>query len=180
MKRRLFIAATLDDDARGACAAAAGRLRATGWNARWIPPENYHLTIAFLGAVDADRLDDIVRAVRDVTGDLAPFTVRLDAVGAFPNERTPRVAWVGPARPVAAFGTLCGVVRSSLASRGLTFDARADAHVTLARADGTTVLPRIAPPRHVAVVVDAAVLYESFTEPGGARYVVLDRFGIGT
>ncbi|HEX3548851.1 MAG TPA: RNA 2',3'-cyclic phosphodiesterase [Candidatus Elarobacter sp.] len=176
MSRRLFVAVALDEATRAACAAVAEHLRGEGWHARWVQPENYHLTVAFLGGVDADRVDDVAAAVRDVAAGVPSFEVPLDAVGAFPHERRPRVAWTGPAHAVRAFGTACGVVRSSLVARGFTFDDRADAHVTLARADGFAPLPSVAPPRDAVVMAEAMTLYESFTERGGARYVALERF----
>jgi len=137
--------------------------------------ENFHLTVAFLGGVDDDRVADIIAAVRGVAAGLSPFDVPMNAVGAFPNERRPRVAWVGSAAPVPAFGTVCGVVRSALAALGFQFDRRADPHVTIARADGTAPLPRLAPPRIEKLRLQTLTVYESFTEPAGARYEALER-----
>ena len=179
MKRRLFVAVALDDTTREACAGVARRLRAKGWPGRWIAPENYHLTVAFLGGVEDDRVGAASAAVRDVVGSVSPFDVRLDAVGAFPNDERPRVAWTGPLHGANAFGSLCGAVRSSLAAHGFTFDERSDAHVTLARADGKAPLPRVAPARDVTVRVDALTLYESFTRASGASYVALERHQLG-
>ncbi len=178
MRRRLFVAVALDDATRAACAAAAERLRSEGWSARWVAPHNYHLTVAFVGSVDAERVTDVASALHDVAGNVPSFTVPLDAVGAFPSKRAPRVAWVGPARPIAAFGELCRAVRASLSAHGFTFDDRSDAHVTLARADRSTPLPNVTPPRDMRIVADAVTLYESFTQSGGARYAALELFAL--
>ena len=169
MKRRLFVAAPLDNASRSACAQVAERLRARGWPARWVAPEQYHLTVAFLGGVAEERMAEIEAAVSAVAPRLAPFDVPLDTVGAFPAPPRPRVVWVGPSRPVPAFGTLCGVVRSALVALGISFDPHSDPHVTLARSDGRAALPPVAPPRAI-VPVDALTLYESITSPAGARY----------
>jgi 2'-5' RNA ligase len=169
VRRRLFIAAALDDAAREACAAAAERLRAAGWAARWSDPRGYHLTVAFLGGVEGERVDAVVTALLEATQRLAPLTIPLDTLGAFPDQHRPRIAWVGPRAEVPAFGTLCGVVRSRLVALGFSFDHGAAPHVTLARADGRTPLPTVAPPR-VSLPVDALTLFESFTEAAGARY----------
>jgi RNA 2',3'-cyclic 3'-phosphodiesterase len=176
---RLFVAADVDDAARAACAGVAERLRAKGFAGKWVPPENYHLTVAFLGGVDAERTGDVAAAVRRAAMRLALLEVPLDAVGAFPSERRARVAWVGPSARLPAFGTLCGVVRSELAALGFEFDAHADAHVTLARSEGRAALPSVAPPHLAPVRIDALTLYRSITAPSGARYEPLERFRLG-
>ena len=176
MRRRLFVAADLDDEARTACARVAERLRAKGWPGRWVAPENYHLTVAFLGAVDDERVADVTAAVRDGAAHAARFDVSLDSVGAFPNARKPRVAWVGPTAEVAMFRALCAAVRRPLAALGFTFESPADAHVTLARSDGRVPLPSVEAPRIAPQRVAGLALYESFTERTGARYVVRERF----
>jgi len=172
VKRRLFIAAALDDPARDACSAVAERLRATGWTGRWIDPRTYHLTVAFLGSVEDERVAAVTEALAEAAERLAPLTIALDAIGAFPHAQRPRVAWVGPRAAVPAFGTLCGVVRSRLVALGYSFDPDAEPHVTLARADGRTALPAIAPPRS-RLHVEALTLYESFTASTGARHEAL-------
>ena len=170
------MAADIDETARAACAHVAEQLRAKGWPGRWVAPENYHLTVAFLGGVDEERLAEMIEAVRDAAAHLTAFDVPLDSVGAFPNARKPRVVWAGPARAVPAFGALCGAVRSPLAALGFTFEPHADAHVTLARGEGRVALPAVEAPRVAPQRIASLALYESFTERAGARYVALERF----
>ncbi len=175
----MFVAVDLDDALRAECAAVVDRLRANGWPGRWVATENYHLTVAFLGGVDDERVGAVQSALNDAASRLAPFEVPFDAVGAFPNARKARVAWVGPAAPVPAFTALCGAARGPLAALGFTFEPHADAHVTLARSDGRATLPTVEPPNAPPLRVDALTLYQSFAERTGARYVVLDRFALG-
>jgi RNA 2',3'-cyclic 3'-phosphodiesterase len=175
---RLFVAADLDEAARAACADVAQRLRAKRFAAKWVAPENYHLTVAFIGGVDEARVEGVRAAVRDAAAGASPLDVPLDAVGAFPNERRARIAWVGSSTPQSAFAALCGAVRSALGVLGFTFDRHADAHVTLARADGKSALPDVAAPAIAPVRVDSLTLYRSFTAPSGARYAALERFAL--
>jgi 2'-5' RNA ligase len=180
MRRRLFIAAGIDDAAREACARVAGELRAAGWSARWVAPENYHLTVAFLGGVDDERVAGVVAAARGAAASVCAFDVPLDTAGAFPNARKPRVAWVGPAAAAPAFGALCDVVRRPLAALGFTFQEHADAHVTLARSDGRIAMPAVEAPDIAPQRIASLTLYESFTERTGARYVALEHFPLRT
>jgi RNA 2',3'-cyclic 3'-phosphodiesterase len=179
-RRRLFVAADVDEAARAACADVGERLRAKGFSAKWVPPANYHLTVAFIGGVDEARVEEVSAAVRDAAARASPFDVPLDAVGAFPNERRARIAWVGSSAPQPAFATLCGTVRSALTALGFTFDRHADVHVTIARAEGQAALPPVAPPRIAPVRIESLTLYRSFTERSGARYEPLARFPLGT
>ena len=178
MRRRLFVAADIDQAARAACARVAEQLRARGWPARWVAPENYHLTVAFLGGVDDERVPELIEAVRDAAARVHAFAIPLDAAGAFPNARKPRVAWVGPAAEVPSFGALCYAVRSPLAALGFTFAPHADAHVTLALSDGRVAMPAVELPRIAPQHIATLTLYESFTERAGARYVAVERFAL--
>jgi len=168
--------ADIDDVARAACAHCAEALRASGWSARWVAPEHYHVTVAFLGGVDDERVAEVIAAVRKAAAGVRAFDVPLDAAGAYPNSRKPRVAWIGPAAAVPPFGALCNAVRGPLAALGFTFAEHADAHVTLARGDGRVAMPDVEAPRIAPQRIDSLTLYESFTERTGARYVALDRF----
>jgi 2'-5' RNA ligase len=179
VRHRLFIAADIDDAARAACARVAETLRAKDWAARWVAPENYHLTVAFLGAVDDERVAELTAAARDAAASVRAFEVPLEIVGAFPNARKPRVAWIGPAAAVPAFGALCAAVRRPLAALGFTFEPHSDAHVTLARSEGRIALPSVDPPQIAPQRIASVTLYESFTERTGARYLALDRFAFG-
>jgi 2'-5' RNA ligase len=174
-RRRLFIAADLDEITRAACASAAQRLRIGGWTGRWVDPANYHVTVAFLGSVDEDFVDEVVAALSAVAPQLTALDVPIDAIGGFPSARRARVAWAGASAPVAAFGTLCRRVRNALAALELPFDQHADPHVTLARAVGLPAeLPRVDPPVTAPLRITGLTLYESIAGEGGPRYHALE------
>src|SRR5258707_9094102 len=62
--------------------------------ARWVRPENLHVTLKFIGNVDADKLDAIRAALADVRSGGAA-ELRFCGLGFFPNEKRPRVLWAG-------------------------------------------------------------------------------------
>lgn len=155
---------------------AAAALRESGFAARWVAPERYHLTVAFLGMVEESRLDDVAATVRIATASATPLELPLDAVGAFPNPKHVRVAWVGSRDPQPAFAALCSAVRGALHPIGFTFEDEAVPHVTLARADGSQRLPPVTVPLGIALEIASLALFRSTEGPGGSRYVVLDRF----
>jgi 2'-5' RNA ligase len=176
--RRLFVAAELDGRTRERISRVAAKLRA-GAGARLVPKENYHLTVAFLGAVTESRVSEVIEAVRSAAARCSPLRVTLDAVGAFPNGRRPRAAWVGSRRRSAEFAAVCLRVRESLSALGFAFAPHDDAHVTIARYErDAPPLPRIAlRPDSIAVV--HLTVFESVTARDGARYTALARVPLG-
>jgi 2'-5' RNA ligase len=127
---RLFVAIELPEDVRqrlaGLCVGVPG--------ARWVRPENIHLTLRFIGEVPEDRCHDIDAALSQIR---APgFDVALEGVGCFPVRGQARVLWAGVSRNDAV-AHLYGKVESALVRTGLEPEGRKfSPHVTLARLRG--------------------------------------------
>lgn len=62
---------------------------------RWTQPAQIHLTLKFLGNVDAARLNDLRAAFKQACASCAPFELRTGRAGCFPNLSRPRVIWIG-------------------------------------------------------------------------------------
>ena len=62
-------------------------------DARWVPPEQLHLTLCFIGEVSGTAFLDIREALAEIAA--APFSLRLQGVGFFPPRGQPRVVWAG-------------------------------------------------------------------------------------
>jgi 2'-5' RNA ligase len=169
---RLFIAIALPEMLRqrlaGLCAGLPG--------ARWVAPENMHLTLRFVGEVGLEQARDIDAALAAVS---APkFDLRLDGVGIFGKPRAARAVWVGACRSDALL-RLQRKVEVAVARSGAGPEARKfSPHVTLARLRGVspTRLERYvvdhaafqAPP----VAVEKFVLYSSDLAASGAIHTV--------
>ena len=61
--------------------------------ARWVPEEQLHLTLRFIGDVPGDVDERIRNALRAVTGPSLSLTMK--GVGFFPPRKEPRILWVG-------------------------------------------------------------------------------------
>jgi RNA 2',3'-cyclic 3'-phosphodiesterase len=61
---------------------------------RWTRPDQFHLTLKFLGNVPTDQTSAVSEAVRDVCAASPPLRLRAEGVGFFPNESSPRIFWV--------------------------------------------------------------------------------------
>ena len=66
-----------------------------GADVRWVARDALHLTVHFLGDVREHELPEIERGLREGLHALAPFDVECRGLGLFPNQKRPRVVWVG-------------------------------------------------------------------------------------
>jgi 2'-5' RNA ligase len=183
--RRLFVALEPPEPVRRRLAALAVELRRAAGRAadeiRWVPPENVHLTLQFLGAVPEERLADVEAAVRAAAAQARPLSLEVSGAGGFPNARRPRVVWAGIAGDVAALGALVADLGRRLAPLGFPPEDRPfSAHLTLGRAREGRGAPGIAGALASARDSGSApwratdvVLFESHLSPKGPRYEVL-------
>ncbi len=94
---RLFVALPVADEVIEVIAQAQAQIRRTlpDGAIRWTSPEQFHLTLQFLGAVEAPRVDPLIESLRAACKGFQPMHLRLRGIGAFSNWRRPRVIWVG-------------------------------------------------------------------------------------
>ena len=94
---RLFIAIPLPSAQREIIAQTQQQVQAQIPNraVRWVAPENVHLTLQFMGEVEAERVSDIEAALRARCAEFAPLELQLNGAGCFPEARRPRVIWLG-------------------------------------------------------------------------------------
>jgi 2'-5' RNA ligase len=62
---------------------------------RWVPAENIHLTLKFLGDVSISNLEMLTKILCDVVSTHHSFEISAGGMGAFPKIHQPRVIWIG-------------------------------------------------------------------------------------
>jgi len=103
--------------------------------AKWVNPEQMHLTLRFIGDVDSTVFKDVRDALLDVQSE--PFSMLLEGIGFFPPRKQPRVVWVG-IRKSEQLIQLRNRIESVLVRAGLEPEGRKYApHITLARLKNT-------------------------------------------
>jgi len=149
------------------------RTRITG--ARWIDPENYHLTIRFIGDVDGATARDFTDALSGV--ELPPFALRLNGLGSFGGHK-PRAIFAGIAHS-EGLDALRRANERAAREAGLPPEGRNfKPHVTLARlrnARAGAVAAYLEHQGGIAVepfTVSRFVLFSSRNSVGGGPYVV--------
>jgi len=98
---RAFIAIDLTSEIRTCLDQVIGQLRKglEGVPIRWVPAENIHLTLKFLGDVSVSNLDMLKKILQTEVSSHNPFEFSVGGLWAFPSVRHPRVLWIGVEAP---------------------------------------------------------------------------------
>ena len=129
---RCFVALAVGDALRAdlAVAVRAWQRRDDLAQLRWSEADDWHLTLAFLGATDPARVPRLLKLLRDRAAEHGPMRLATGGLGGFPSAARARVAWYGVAD---AHGTLAALAHDVRATLDLDATAPFRAHVTLAR-----------------------------------------------
>jgi 2'-5' RNA ligase len=132
---RLFIGINLPKKQRARIHSAVRPLRDEELPVRWVEPDNFHITLKFLGEVRRDQLEAVEAALVKVASSTRSFVTVLGGFGAFPTIRRPRVIWMSVgANP--ELRCLKQDLEWSLGEVGFAAEGRSfHPHVTLGRAD---------------------------------------------
>ncbi len=131
---RLFVALQIPEDVRSNCAALIRDLRETAPKLKWVRAENLHITLKFIGHVPDEKLNGISHALSRVRSP-EPLQTQFRGLGFFPNEKRPRVFWMGIDAP-RNLSELTARIDAELHALGFPLETRAfSPHLTLARID---------------------------------------------
>jgi 2'-5' RNA ligase len=144
---------------------------------RLVPPENWHLTLRFLGIVDEVTYERFLAGMNGIE-EVSPFPIRLGSLGGFPNERKATVLWADVIDGVETLGRLNEIAEEAARAAGLEPEERPyRPHLTLSR---------IRPPEDISALTaekldlrwscDEILVYESRFNGGGVRYEPLETF----
>jgi 2'-5' RNA ligase len=184
---RLFVALEIPTEVRDEFAALINELRAADSSfsknrARWVRPENLHVTLKFIGHVDNGKLDAIRGALAEVRFD-SPAELRFRGLGFFPNAKRPRVFWAG-VETSPNLAPLAAEIDTRLKKLGILSETKEFApHLTLARFDPPGISEGLSAVAQVNVAREFGAartgefhLFESKTRPTGAEYTRLSSF----
>jgi len=124
---RLFIAIELPDEVKRILV----HMRRDIPGARWVPQEQLHLTLSFLGELEDTAIQRLTGALSGIHAH--GFELRFSGTGCFPSPKQPRVLWVG-LEPEPLLNSLAALVRKAVLSCDIPQEERPfSAHITLAR-----------------------------------------------
>lgn len=165
--------------------AKAGGSEKTRAGVSWANPEQIHLTIKFLGDIESDKIESVARQLEKAAEGIQPFTLSAAGVGGFPNERTPRVIWVG----INGSGELAALqsrIDEGLAAIGFEKETRPfKPHLTLCRVrsvyDGRIIGEAVKDLEYdinMDFGADSFILFRSVLKPGGAEHTIVKRISL--
>jgi RNA 2',3'-cyclic 3'-phosphodiesterase len=162
---RLFVAMDVPEGVRDLVERAVAPVRDRHPRARWVPKQNQHVTVKFLGRTWPRLLEWVQDAVRSVAGATPRFEAQVAGVGAFPSPRQARVLWAGLEDPGGRMGAVATALDHALSAEFEPEKRNFTAHLTVARFDPSV---RLEPEdlaafdvRSEPFVVDRLVVYRS-------------------
>jgi 2'-5' RNA ligase len=175
---RLFLAVNLPVHARQHLWDITTPLREADYPVRWVGLDGLHVTLKFLGEVDADRESEIVAGAERAVQGVRPFPMVMVGFGVFPTPQRPRVVWAG-CEATPPLELIQHAIEREMNGLGFPIEGRAfRPHVTLGRArrDATphALRPLVADletlEHGAEIPVRSVDLMQSTLSPSGARY----------
>ena len=189
---RVFIAVELDDAVKTALVRAQNRLRAEPISGfvRWVDPAGVHLTLKFLGDIEAERVPHVLGAMQAACAGVAPFELAVRGAGCFPNYQRPNVIWAGLVGDVKTATALAQRLEDECARLGFDPEERPfSPHFTLGRVGREVGLKERGQLGEMvrrfdlgpvgAIIADTVHLMRSELRPSGARYTSLGHVKLG-
>ena len=176
---RLFVGLAIDEAVKETLERLTLRLRTKDDGLRWSTPDQWHVTLVFLGEVDDEARARLVRELAEVRQ--PELMLRMERLGVFERAGILHAEVEVSPELLRLYEAVAGAVKRV----GLEVEERPyRAHITLARSrnrDGRKTMERLrrsAEQQRLSARWEARefLLYESQLSPGGSRYVVRERF----
>jgi len=131
---RLFLAVKLPSDLQQIIAEECSTLSQTFQFAKWTYPEDYHITLQFLGDTPKEKIPALIQSLEQIVGQCSPFKLTMDQWDTFGLPASPRVLWIGVSGEVDSLRDLYSSVLSATNPLGFSPEAREyKPHLTVAR-----------------------------------------------
>jgi 2'-5' RNA ligase len=150
---------------------------------RWVPAQNMHLTLKFLGDIATSHVDFLKQLLTREADSHPQFDLQLGGLGSFPNSRRPRLLWIGIHAP-ADLASLQKSVEAGTSRLGYEQEERAfSPHLTIGRTRQSVSQPELQKIRAAldtiqlgnigTAKVDSIHLFKSDLQPSGSIYTKL-------
>lgn len=179
--KRCFLAIELSESIKKETLDFVVKIKSQYPNFRFIPPENWHLTLHFFGSISLAQIERIKDMLPKVLEQAQSFPLFLEGMGAFPSQSKARILWLGVSGDDSKLLNLKKQIDSGLQKMRFEIEKRSfHPHLTIARLKGERpVVISNLPVGFRTKTVDSVrnvTLFESQLSSGGASYQVLHVF----
>ena len=178
---RAFIAIELPDEISAFIHKIQEELRSYGLKARWVRPENIHLTLKFLGDINNEYIKKAGDAIISAASENASMSLGAKGIGVFPGVKRPRVIWTGIVGQKKELADLQKTLDGNFETIGFPKEKRPfKGHLTIGRIKGKIDARRLVDAmkefgrfESKTFMADEVVLFKSELKPSGAVYTKL-------
>lgn len=150
---------------------------------RWVPINNIHLTLKFLGEVHSQNLNILAHSLDFEINQLEPFSIPFSETGVFPNIKKPRIIWIG-LNNLPGLVNLISIIESTSSKLGYPREYRPfSPHITLGRVGDSfppALLQKLVSDLSVVditsidpVIINSIKVFKSDLKPKGPEYTVI-------
>ncbi|GGD50858.1 RNA 2',3'-cyclic phosphodiesterase [Lacimicrobium alkaliphilum] len=140
-----------------------------------VPVANFHITLAFLGAVPVQQHETLLELAQQVSH--PAFSITLDQMGYWPK---PKTLWIGPSHIPPALRDLASSLSAKASRLGLPKDSRPYVpHISLYRKQASNPPVCLMQP-DISIDFEHFCLFESRSGRSGVQYQVLERWPLNT
>ncbi|MBI1744623.1 RNA 2',3'-cyclic phosphodiesterase [Candidatus Acetothermia bacterium] len=130
---RAFFCVELEESFKQSLQQLTRPLRQTTADVSWVKSENFHITLKFLGEINPSLPSRLREVSEEVVTLIRPFPCTFDRTGVFPDERKPRVLWVGCSQIPQELVQLHAALDTQLEKFGFERERHFKAHITVGR-----------------------------------------------
>lgn len=183
---RTFIAVELSPGVKHRAGELIKKLKPTGADVKWVPPQQMHLTLKFLGEVPRDDIIPLCQIAQEVAAQFQPFDLGFHGTGAFPHTDHPRSLWIGVEEGLEEIRALQNALEQAIYEKlGFAKERRQfTPHLTIGRVHKATpemndVMEANSEFEGDFSEVDELVIFASYKEPGGQRHEAMGHATLG-
>lgn len=179
-KKRVFVAINLPEQIKE----RFGEFR-NHWQdfpARWVRPENIHLTLYFAGYIEVGNIKEFIEAVKRGVEEARPFPLKISEILYGPNNKKPKMIWakVKSSKDLLALQANIRRELENLSFRVQKEVWKYNPHITLAKFNSFNLkewhedgLPDISTAPEESFMVSSVSVVESKLKRSGAEYFML-------
>ncbi len=185
MTKRIFIAVKIEPGATLSSMVSTFKSALKEEKIKWTDPENFHITLAFLGNTEEEKIKSIRDMLKRICDIFVEFDLVIKGAGLFKNIHDPRILWTG-VEPSEKLNILFESVKAGLRDSGIRMEEKNfSPHLTLGRIKSVkdidalkSLINRYNNAEIQRQKILEILLYESLLFDSGPVYRPIERFPI--